>query len=593
MVRDHLKTLVIQAIQTAQAAGDLPPFDIPSFSLDHPRQIDMGDYAVSVAMQLARIAKLAPPQIAQRIAKHLQLGEMATAEVVNAFVNIRLSPLFLSQQVGNILARGENWGNIDLGQGQKAQVEHGSANPTGFATIGTARNVTVGDTLANTLEAAGYTVHREWYVNDAGTQIRVLGGSVFARYAQACGIDEPMPEKGYLGDDVALIGKQIFEREGERYLQTPREEAVRAIGRLGIDLIMEHIKVTLVRMGIRYDNFFSEKSLHTSGQAAEMLKELSQKGLILEHEGASWFSEEGSPIRSGQGRKQTAEQYAAAGLTQSDDEDAPDIDDKGKTLPVQAVVMRSAKVVPNPDERATYFASDIPYVWNKAVIRGFNPAVYVWGEDHQADVPRVYAAAKALGIPDGVVRIIVYRFITLMRGGEEVRMGKRKGNAIWIDDVIDEMGADALRYVMLSRAIDTKFAFDLNVLKEHNDTNPVFYVQYGHARTCSIERKAEEEGWPMDRTAALVYEHPSELMLIRKIMLLPEMVELIAQSLQPHHYTTYARELAQAFSKFYEDCRIKDSPPDIVYRRLQLVHAVRLTLAKVLRLMGMSTPQKM
>lgn len=596
MVRDQLKALVTQAIQSAQTAGDLPPFEIPSFSLDHPRQSEMGDYAVSIAMQLARIARLPPPQIAQRIAQHLQLGDMASAEVVNAFVNIRLSPAFLSTKVREVLALGENWGHIDLGKGQKAQVEHGSANPTGFATIGTARNVTVGDTLANTLEAAGYSVHREWYVNDAGTQIRVFGTSVFARYAQAAGLDEPMPETGYQGDDVALIGKQIYERDGERYLQMPREAAVRAVGRLGIDLIMAHIRATLLRLGIRYDNFFSEKSLHTSGLAGEMFEVLSGKGQIIEHEGAQWFSEDGSPIRSGQGKKQTAEDYAASGQTDSADEGGDEmtaLDEKGKKPPVQAVIMRSSKVIPNPDERATYFASDIPYVWHKAVIRGFNPAVYVWGEDHQADVPRVYAAAKALGIPDGVVRIVIYRFITLMRGGEEVRMGKRKGNAIWIDDVIDEMGADALRYVMLSRSVDTKFAFDLNVLKEHNENNPVFYVQYGHARTCSIQRKATDEAWPMDRAAVLSFEHLSEQMLIRKILELPEVVELVAMSLQPHHYTTFAREVTQAFSKFYEDCRIKDSSPDVVFRRLQLTQIVRLTLAKVLRLMGMSAPEKM
>lgn len=590
MVRDQLKALVTQAIQSAQSAGDLPPFDIPNFSLDHPRQSEMGNYAVSVAMQLARIARLPPPQIAQRIAKHLQLGEMATTEVVNAYINIRLSAPFLAEQVSQILARGDNWGNVDLGHGQKAQVEHGSANPTGFATIGTARNVTVGDTLANTLEAAGYAVYREWYVNDAGTQIRVFGGSVFARYAQAAGKDEPMPEKGYLGDDVAQIGQQIFERDGDKYLAMPRDEAVRAVGRLGIDLIMEHIRATLLRMGIRYDNFFSEKSLHTSGLAVEMFEKLSGQGQIIEHEGAQWFSEDGSPIRSGQGKKQTAEDYAAAGQT---DETEEEPEEKGKKVPVQAVIMRSPKVIPNPDERATYFASDIPYAWNKAVLRGFNPAVYVWGEDHQADVPRVYAAAKALGIPDGVIRIVIYRFITLMRGGEEVRMGKRKGNAIWIDDVIDEMGADALRYVMLSRSVDTKFAFDLNVLKEQNDTNPVYYVQYGHARTCSIERKAADENWSVNSAATLQYEHPAEQMLISKVLELPEVVELVATSLQPHHYTTYAREVTQTFSTFYEACRIKDSPPDVAYRRLQLVHAVRQTLAKVLRLMGMSTPEKM
>jgi arginyl-tRNA synthetase len=607
MIREHLNALVAQAIRDAQSAGELPAFDLPAISVERPRQPEMGDYASTVAMQLARAAKMPPPKIAQLIATRIPAHEKFTVEVAGNFINFRLTPAFLAHEVEEVLKRGEAWGNIDLGKGQKAQVEHGSANPTGYATVGTGRNVVVGDTLANTLEAAGYTVHREWYVNDAGSQIRVFGSSVFARYAQALGVDEPLPERGYQGEDVQEVGQVIAQREGDKYLHMPREEAVRALGRMGIDLVMARIAQTLARLNIRYDNFFSEKSLWTSGLAGEMLEMLSQKGLIVEHDGAIWFSEDGSPIRAGQGKRISDEERRVIHESEADNDES-EIDDQKSSKIVQAVVIRSSKVIANEDERPTYFASDIPYAWNKVRLRGFNPAVYVWGEDHQADVPRVMAAAKALGLPEGAVRIIIYRFITFLSAGKEVRMGKRKGNALLIDDIVDETGPDAFRYIMLSRSVDTKFAFDLDLLREQNDKNPVFYVQYGHARICSIERKAEEEGWLANggekregsgetslhsSLSTLHFDHPSELMLIRKILELPEVVELVARTLQPHHYTTYARDVTQAFSKFYEDCRIKGSPPAVIHARLQLARAAQLTLAKALKLMGMTAPERM
>lgn len=596
MIRDYLSKCVVEAIAKAQQAGELPDFPIPTITLEHPRQPEMGDYATNIAMQLARVAKMPPPKIAEIIAQRLRamsLGaagkEMFTVEIANGFINFRLTPAYLSQQVDVILARGERWGEIDLGHGRQVQVEHGSANPTGYATIGTGRNVVVGDTLANTLEAAGYRVHREWYINDAGSQVRVFGASVYARYAQALGMDELLPERGYQGEDVQEVARIIAEREGDKYLRMPKDEAVRALGQLGIEEVMANIKRTLARLNIRYDNFFSEKSLWTSGLGYEMIERLRAKGLVIEHDGALWFSEDGSPIRSGQGQRRTDEEYAA------------DKDEHGQALPVQAVLIRSPRVIHDPEERPTYFASDIPYMWHKVMLRGFNPAIYVWGEDHQADVPRLYAAARAIGLPDGAIRILIYRFITLLRSGQEVRMGKRKGNALLIDDVVDEIGPDAFRYIMLSRSIDTKFTFDLDLLKEQNEKNPVYYVQYGHARICSIERKAIEENWGLEigdwesgqSPISNLYEHPAELTLIRKLLQLPEVVELVATTLQPHHYTTYAREVTQAFSKFYEECRIKGSPPDVARARMKLARVARLTLAKTLKLMGMNAPERM
>ena len=595
MVRPHLVAQVKAALAEAQAAGDLPPLPEVSITVEHPRQAEMGDYATNISLQLARLVKMPPQKIAELVSRHIsapvisaifpasnQAEPAFTIEAVSGFINFRLTPTCLACVVEEIIRQGERWGYIDLGKGRKAQVEHGSANPTGYATVATGRNVVVGDTLANTLEAAGYQVHREWYVNDAGSQVRVFGQSVFARYAQALGRDEPMPEGGYLGDDVKEVGALIAAQEGERFLSMPREQAVRAIGQLGINLVMERIKRTMARLNVRYDNFFSEKSLWTSGLGEQMIDFLRTRGLVIEHDGALWFSEDGSPIRSGQGQLRREEDYAEA-------------QDKAvSALPVQAVLIRSPRVIPDPEERPTYFASDIPYAWDKVMIRGFNPAIYVWGEDHQGDVPRLYAAARALGLPEGAIRIVIYRFITLLSGGHEVRMGKRKGNALLIDDLLDEIGSDAFRYIMLSRSIDTKFAFDLDVLKQQNDENPVYYIQYGHARICSLERKALEEGWAIAAPSnGLRYDHPSEQALIRKLMQLPEIIELVATTLQPHHYTTYAREVAGAFSKFYEDCRIKGASPEVAYARLALARATRLTLARTLNLMGMSAPDRM
>lgn len=589
MIRDTLCACIADAIRACQAAGELPPFEIPAIALTRPRP-EMGDYACSVPMQLARVTRMPPVQVANKIAHRIRT-DSATLEVVAGYINFRLTPAFLNAQADAILRAGDAWGNIDLGHGHAAQVEHGSANPTGYATIGTGRNVVVGDTLANVLEAAGYAVQREWYVNDAGSQVRTFGASLYAHYARALGVDAPLPEKAYTGEDALEVAAEIAAEAGDHYLNMDRDAALRALGALGIDKVMARIRAALARIDIRYDRFFSERSLYTSGKSEHALGILREKGLLVEHDGALWFSEDGSPIRAGQGKRKSDDEYAESG------DDAEAGEGKAKALPLQAVVIRSAAVIANPDERPTYFASDIPYAYDKVVTRGYFPAVYVWGEDHQADVSRVMTAARALGLPDGAIRILIYRFITLMRGGVEVRMGKRKGNAIWIDDVVSEIGADAFRYIMLSRSIDTKFTFDIGLLTEQKNENPVFYVQYGHARIASLLRRAAEEHG-IDVEAALestqpLPGEPAELDLVRKVLELPEIVELVATTLQPHHLTTYAQGLATAFSKFYESCRVLGTPVETLHPRLKLCRVAQQSLARALRLMGMTTPERM
>ncbi len=580
MIRDHLHQRITQAIQAAQAAGDLPAFDLPPFGVDHPRQASAGDYAASVAMQLARQARLPPPAIAQAIAKHLDLAPgVCAVEVAGAYLNFRLAPSFLTAEVERILAAGEAWGRVEVGAGRSAQVEHGSANPTGPLTVASARNVVIGDTLANVLDAAGYRVQREWYVNDAGNQIRHFGASLHARYAQALGRDEPFPEDGYRGEYVADIARDIIARDGDRYLAMPKEEARKALGQLGIDAVMDGVRASLARIGIFYDRFFSERSLYESGLFERVLPILRDKGLLVEHDGALWFSEDGSPIRKAEGARQKAQ------------EAEPDAESKARTAAVQAVVIRSPQVIAEPSERPTYFGSDIAYVWDKLVERGFDRAVYVWGEDHQGDVQRVLAVARALGLDPGRITLLIYRLITLMRGGQEVRMGKRLGNIVTLDEMVDEAGPDATRFVLLSRSIDTKIVFDLDLVKKQSDDNPVYYVQYAHARICSILRKAEEIG--DSRLEACELRHPSELALARKLLELPEVVALVATSLQPHHLAAYAQSLASAFSAFYRDCHIIGEAPEVSAARMKLARASKLTLARTLGLMGMTAPERM
>jgi arginyl-tRNA synthetase len=593
MIRDEIHAAVGMALRAAQAAGDLPAFDVPEFGIERPRQTEMGDYSASVAMQLARVAKLAPPKIAAAIAKHVPESADYTVEVAAGYVNFRLTTDFLNRQVAAVLAQGARFGDVDIGKGRKAQVEHGSANPTGYATIGTGRNVTVGDTLANALEAAGYDVHREWYVNDRGAQIARFGASLYTHYCAVFGVDVPLPPKGYPGEDVVEVARMIAEREGDRLLSLPTDEAMKQLSTAGVELTMRHIRATMVTIGVRFDNYFSENSLHTSGEAERMLGEMRERGVVIEHDGALWFSEDGGAIRAGQGVKR--DDYG---------DDEPEAEDgEEKSQAVQAVIFRSARISPNREDRATYFFSDVPYLWDKLVVRGFNPAVYVWGEDHQADVPRLHAAARVLGLDERALKILIYRFITVMRGGKEARMGKRAGNAILVDDVVGEIGKDATRYTYLSRSIDTKIVFDLDLLKEQSDKNPVYYVQYGHARICSIVRKAPEAlGLSAERIEAeiaarpAVLEHPSELALMRKILELPEVVALVAGTLQPHHFTTYAYNLCAAFSKFYDDCPVFKEPrpaESVIYSRMRLARAAQSALARVLALMGMDAPERM
>ncbi len=561
-IRDEIAALVRAGIASAQSAGDLPVFDIPGIPVERPKIAAHGDYSTGVSMGLARAASIKPIEIARRIAAHLPASSMIgkVEAVAPGYINFTLADEWLARQVEAILAQGEAWGSVDLGHNARVQVEFVSANPTGPLTIGSARNAAIGDTLANILQAAGYQVEREYYINDAGSKIRKFGQTIYARYAQAIRYNEPLPEEYYPGQYLIDLGRQLAAEYGEKFLNLPRAQAVDELTVIGVNRMLDDIRDTLARMNVRMDTWFSEKSLYTSGLFDRVLKMLQDKGLTLEKDGAVWF--------------------AAQELGEDKD----------------AVLIRSADVIAEPEDRPTYLASDLAYVWNKLIERKFDKAIYVWGADHHGDKPRVIAAACALGLDPSKVIIILYQLVTLKRGGELVRMSKSSGEFITLREVIDEVGSDAIRFMLLTRSADSTMDFDLKLAKEQSSENPVYYVQYAHARIASILRKAAAEGYSEKGGDVSLLATPGDLALIRKMLELREIIAKCATELTPHHLPHYAQDLAATFHTFYRDCRVISSLPqdaEMTKARLKLVRAAKTVLARTLHLMGMNAPESM
>lgn len=551
--RHKIESLVREAILAAQDAGHLPSFDVPQVVVERPQREERGDYATTAALQLAGTTGMPPLRIAEAIVPHIPATELiAKVEVARpGFINFNLNEDWLIQQVDEILAAGESYGNVPLGGGQKVQVEYVSANPTGPLHVGSGRNAVIGDTLANVLDAAGYDVQREYYVNDAGTQMKLFAETLFARYAQALGRDEPIPENGYRGAYLIEMGNEVARQQGERFLNMPREEAVAALYEIGLDRMLASAKDDLSMMGITYARWFSERSVYESGLFDHVLAMLREKGHIADWEEAVWF------VSSDLG------------------------DDKDN------VIIRS-------DGQPGYLASDIAYHYDKFIRRGFEQVIDVWGADHQGHVPRMKAAMRAIGVnPDNLV-LIIYQLVTLKRGGEVVRLSKRTGDIITLREVLEEIGPDAVRFLLLGRSADSQMDLDLDLAKEQSSENPVYYVQYGHARVASILRYAE--GIDFSDGDLSLLGHEAELALIRQMLRLPEVVELAATSLSPHYLPHYAQELAGAFHPFYKQCRVVSSIPEdmpLNKARLKLVAAAKIVLARVLGLMGVNAPEAM
>jgi arginyl-tRNA synthetase len=474
------------------------------------------------------------------------------------FINLRLADQWLQEQVVATIQAGDSVGNIARGHGQRWQVEYVSANPTGPVHYGGARNGVLGDALANVLEAAGYSVQREFYINDGGNQFNHFAATLYARYMQQFGYNEALPEQGYAGEYMIDYAKRVIAQVGDRYVTMPKQEAVIELKTLGREIVLADLREETSAIGIEYDNWFSEQSLYDAGLVEQALDYLDQRGELVRRDGAIWFQ---------------ASKYPK---NEKDE-----------------VVVRSNGV-------PTYLASDIAYHYDKFIRRGFDHVVNVWGVDHQGHVPRMAAMMQAFGLDPARLTILMHDLVKLIRDGQEVKLSKRAGNIITIRDVVDEVGADAVRFNLLTRSPESTLEFDLDLAVAQSNENPVYYVQYSHARICSILERAADEGFdtselPVDASASVaLLTHPAELALIRKLLELEEQIELAVEKLSPHNLTYYAIELARTFNAFYRDCKVVDpEQPDLSQARLLLSRASRVVLAKVLALIGVRAPESM
>jgi arginyl-tRNA synthetase len=552
-VRQKLIDSLRQAANQAQKTGKLPQVPLPEVSVERPQNPEHGDYATSLPLKLARTTGLKPLDIADIIDKLIAPDpEVATVTVAPpGFINFTLKDKWLSRQVDSILSANETYGNIDLDHRRRVQIEFVSVNPTGPLHVGHGRGAILGSTLAKVLAAAGFDVETEYYINDSGSQINAFSRSLFARYQQSLGVDTDMPAEGYFGSYMMTLARDIVAEQGDSFLKLPAPEAVSQIGQLGLAKMVDQIRQDLELLGVNFDVWFSEKSLYDHGQFNKVMSLLQQGGYLAEKESATWF----------------------VSTTLGEDKDN--------------VVLRS-------DGSATYFATDIAYHYNKLVERKFDQVINIWGADHQGHVSRMKAVVGSLGVDPEQLKIIISQMVTLRRSGELVRISKRSGDIITLREVVDEVGTDACRFFFLSRSADSQMDFDLELAKKESQDNPVYYVQYAHARIASILRLAQESNLSsLGGDVSLLTSEP-ELTLIRKMLLLPEIMETIVHTLEPHHLAHYAQELATVFHSFYKQCRVVSQDNESVSNaRLKLVAAAKLVLSRTLRLMGMSAPETM
>lgn len=550
--RNELTLMINKAAAAVLKFSDLPAITLPETVLERPQNSEHGDYASSYPLKLARILKLNPLDIAKSLVNEtMEIADFVEVEVAPpGFINFTLNNRWLTHQVDLILKTGENFGNSDLGEKTKIQLEFVSANPTGPLHVGNGRGAILGSTLAKVFSAAGYEVEQEYYINDAGTQVNIFYRSLYARYQQAFRVDSALPPDGYQGAYIVDLAKEIILEEKDRFLKLPENEAIEKLGQIGLNKLLARIRQDLDLLGVNFDVWYSEKSLYKEGLFDKVMDILRRGNFIIEREGATWF----------------------VSTALGDDKDN--------------VVVRS-------DGLPTYFASDIAYHYDKFVRRKFDHVIDIWGADHQGHVSRMKAVVGALGIDPKKLEVILYQLVTVRRGDEVVRLSKRSGDIITLQEIVEEVGKDACRFFFLARAADSQMDFDLELAKKQSQDNPVYYVQYAHARISSILRLAKEKGIDYESGDVSMLTSEAELTLIRKMLRLSEIVEMIVLTSEPHHLTYYAQDLATVFHSFYKQCRVITNNESTTRARLKLVEATKIILAKTLHLMGITAPEKM
>ncbi len=558
-LKQRITANLITAAGSARQAGELSFSELPNVVLEAPREKAHGDLAANLAMLLARQAKMPPRLVAEKLVGKFETEGTWVKEIEIAgpgFINFRLDPAWLAQVVPEALEQGALYGSSASGRGQKVQVEFVSANPTGLLHMGNARGAALGDSLASLLAFAGYEVSREFYINDAGNQIENFAKSLEARYLQQLGFDVPFPEEGYHGLDLVETVKKLVGQVGDKYVNIAPELRRELLVKYALQEKLSDIRQGLQDFGVEYDVWFSEQTLHDDGSIQQVLQELKDKGYIYEKEGALW-------------------------LRSTDFGDEKD-----------EVVVRSNGV-------PTYFAADIAYHKNKFQ-RGFDKVINIWGADHHGHVARMKGAMKALGYDPDNLQILLMQLVRLIQQGEIVRMSKRSGQYITLKELIDEVGKDAARFFFVLRDPDSTVEFDLDLAKSESAENPVYYVQYAHARLCSILRKADEAGdadacSKLRRSSdySLLLNSPSERELLHKLGEFPSEVETAAQLLEPHRIARFALDLASLFHTFYNDQRVLADDLALRAARLDLIEATKITLGNILAILGVSAPERM
>ncbi len=575
MAKQQVTDLVKAAYLAAAEKGELPAGITLNGSVEIPKDTSNGDYAANYAMASAKLMHMPPRNVAQTLVDNMQLegSWFESAEVAGpGFMNFCMGSKWYADVLKNVEQEGNAYCNCNIGEGKKLMVEFVSANPTGPMHMGNARGGVLGDALASVLARAGYDVWREFYVNDAGNQIEKFASSIEARSIQLLKGEDAIefPEDGYHGDDIKGLAKQFCEKYGDGWLELPTEERHKLMAQFGLSVNLPKMKKDLARYGIEYDQWFLESSLHESGYVAESVQKLTDAGYTYEKDGALWLHTS----------KILSDKLLAAGKKPEDIE----------KLELKDDVLRRANGF------YTYFAADIAYHRNKFEKRGFDKVINVWGADHHGHVARLKGAMDALGL-DGEHRldIVLMQLVKLMRGGEVVRMSKRTGKAISLSDLLDEIPVDAARYFFNSRP-ESPVEFDLDLAVRQDSENPVYYVQYAHARICSILKKMESEGVQFagaEQVDATLLTEPSEMDLIRMLAAFPQEIVMAAEKYDPSRINRFVIDLASAFHRFYGSCRIQGADPAVQQARLALCIGVKNVIFNVLTMFKINVPEKM
>ena len=552
-MKTAIQIIIHDALEKARQAGELELSPFPEIVVEKPKDEKMGDFSTNIAMTLARSERKNPKMIAESVVRYLKNGDLSQVEIAGpGFINLKMSHEFFLQRLKNVVKQGDDFGQTDVGQGTKVLIEFVSANPTGPLHVGHGRGAAVGDALARILKKSGYDLSTEYYINDVGNQMNFLGRSTWLRYRELLGEAIEFPDDHYRGEYIKDIANEIVKQKGNEFLNKPEEECLPFFRKFAKDNILKGIQKDLTEFRVNFDNWFSEQSLYDDSSVEKAIEWLRGKGHIYEKDGAVWLKSSAF----------------------NDDKD---------------------RVIVKKTGEKTYFCSDIAYHQNK-INRGFKKIINLMGADHHGYVPRMEAVLEAMGYDKKIFKILLIQFVSLLRAGEKVSMSTRAGEFETLKDVVSEVGVDVARYYFLMRSSDTHLDFDLELAKQETSENPVFYIQYAHARICSIFRTAGEKGVVWNRSnevdLSLLVEG-EEFGIIRAVLAFPEIVEKSARALEVHRISHYLLDMVSRFHGYYSRHRVISDDKALTLARLFLLDAIRITIRNGFDLMGISAPEKM